>query len=171
MSDRFDVKNMEVHERNAICSRISNDIWSSLTGKVSVNFDDPTTCHLYFGDEVGRPGTILTFFPWPDAPKGRKGIGQVITISFLIPINSINYWIDRCKNQEIHFQGPTKRSQIKSVLAVARLQPYAKQQGGRQMKQFRILVVHCGLSCVEVVCSIIILNILVSSDATQQVMA
>jgi glyoxalase family protein len=74
-----------------------------------VNFDDPTTYHLYFGDDVGRPGTILTFFPWPDAPKGRRGTGQVIAISFLIPVNSINYWIDRFKNQKIHFQGPTKR--------------------------------------------------------------
>ncbi|MDQ5868222.1 MAG: hypothetical protein M3530_00685 [Thermoproteota archaeon] len=43
--------------------------------KLIVNFDDPTTYHLYFGDELGRPGTILTFFPWPDASKGYRGTG------------------------------------------------------------------------------------------------
>lgn len=43
--------------------------------KLTVNFDDPTTYHLYFGDELGRPGTILTFFPWPDASKGYRGTG------------------------------------------------------------------------------------------------
>ena len=77
--------------------------------KLTVNFDDPTTYHLYFGDEVGRPGTILTFFPWSDAPKGRIGTGQVITISFLIPANSIDYWVHRLQNQKIDFRGPTKR--------------------------------------------------------------
>jgi glyoxalase family protein len=57
--------------------------------KLTVNFDDPTTYHLYYGDELGHPGTILTFFPWPDAPKGRRGNGQVVTISFLRPENAI----------------------------------------------------------------------------------
>ena len=76
--------------------------------KLTVNFDDPTTYHLYFGDEWA-PGTILTFFPWADAPKGRRGTGQVIATSFLIPVNSMEYWIDRLKNQKIEFQGPIKR--------------------------------------------------------------
>ena len=39
--------------------------------KVTVNFDDPTTYHLYYGDGQGHPGTILTFFPWPGAMRGR----------------------------------------------------------------------------------------------------
>ena len=104
-----------IHHVTAIASNPQKniDFYTQILGlrlvKLTVNFDDPTTYHLYFGDEIGRPGTILTFFPWPDAPKGRRGTGQVITISFLIPVNSINYWIDRFKNQEIHFQGPTKR--------------------------------------------------------------
>ncbi|MDQ0337495.1 catechol 2,3-dioxygenase-like lactoylglutathione lyase family enzyme [Caldalkalibacillus uzonensis] len=41
--------------------------------KQTVNFDMPDTYHLYFGDRIGSPGTILTFFPWPMSPKGRKG--------------------------------------------------------------------------------------------------
>lgn len=104
-----------IHHVTAIASNPQKiiDFYTQVLGlrlvKLTVNFDDPTTYHLYFGDEVGRPGTILTFFPWPDAPKGRRGTGQVIAVSFLIPVNSINYWIERFKNQKIHFQGPTKR--------------------------------------------------------------
>src|SRR6476620_3642876 len=52
--------------------------------KRTVNFDDPGTYHLYYGDEVGSPGTILTFFPWPGAPQGHRGTGQIIDISFSI---------------------------------------------------------------------------------------
>ena len=41
--------------------------------KKTVNFDDPFTYHLYYGNETGRPGTILTFFPWEQIPQGRPG--------------------------------------------------------------------------------------------------
>jgi glyoxalase family protein len=104
-----------IHHVTAIASNPQKiiDFYTQILGlrlvKLTVNFDDPTTYHLYFGDEIGRPGTILTFFPWPDAPKGRRGTGQVITISFLIPVNSTSYWTDRLKNQKIHFQGPIRR--------------------------------------------------------------
>ena len=53
--------------------------------KFTVNYDDPGTHHLYFGDEQGNPGTILTFFPYPDAVRGRVGNGQVTLISYAIP--------------------------------------------------------------------------------------
>jgi glyoxalase family protein len=77
--------------------------------KLTVNFDDPTTYHLYYGDEIGQPGTILTFFPWANAPKGYRGTSQVITTSFLVPENSLYYWKDRLKSNDICFEGPTKR--------------------------------------------------------------
>ena len=77
--------------------------------KQTVNFDDPGTYHLYYGDEVGTPGTILTFFPWPGAPKGRRGTGQIIDISFSIPPAAVDYWIDRLSKQEITITGPTPR--------------------------------------------------------------
>lgn len=52
------------------------DYYTQLLGlrlvKLTVNFDDPTTYHLYYGDEIGHPGTILTFFPWPDAQVDEK---------------------------------------------------------------------------------------------------
>ena len=104
-----------IHHITAICSNPQKniDFYTKLLGlrlvKLTVNFDDPTTYHLYYGDEIGHPGTILTFFPWSDAPKGYRGTGQAITTSFLIPPNSIDFWKDRLKNNDICFEGPTKR--------------------------------------------------------------
>jgi glyoxalase family protein len=69
--------------------------------KQTVNYDDPGTYHLYFGDELGRPGTILTFFPWPGAPRGRHGVGQATVVSFSVPLDSLGFWEDRLRNHEI----------------------------------------------------------------------
>jgi glyoxalase family protein len=104
-----------IHHVTAIASNPQKniDFYTHILGlrlvKLTVNFDDPTTYHLYLGDEIGRPGTILTFFPWPNAPKGHRGTGQVITTSFLIPAYSIDYWVDRLKDQKIAVKGPIKR--------------------------------------------------------------
>ena len=89
------------------------DFYSGFLGlrlvKLTVNFDDPQTYHFYYGDDIGRPGTILTFFPWQSMPRGFRGTGQVITTSFLIPENSIEYWVSRLKSQGVSYTGPTKR--------------------------------------------------------------
>ncbi len=63
--------------------------------KKTVNFDDPGTYHLYYGDEVGNPGTILTFFPFAGVPRGRRGAGQVAAVAFAIPDASLGYWRER----------------------------------------------------------------------------
>ncbi len=60
--------------------------------KRTVNFDDPGTYHLYFGDESGRPGTLMTFFPWAGARSGRIGTGQVTHTAFAVPEGSLDYW-------------------------------------------------------------------------------
>lgn len=60
--------------------------------KTTVNFDDPGTYHLYYGDQSGKPGSLMTFFPWPDAPSGRHGTGQATTTSFSIPEASLGWW-------------------------------------------------------------------------------
>ncbi len=60
--------------------------------KTTVNFDDPGTYHLYYGDSSGKPGSLMTFFPWPDAPSGRHGTGQATTTSFSIPEPSLGWW-------------------------------------------------------------------------------
>jgi len=77
--------------------------------KLTVNFDDPTSYHLYYGDEVGHPGTILTFFPWPGAPKGRMGTGQLTATSFSIPEEATEYWVQRLKSRQISFEGSSNR--------------------------------------------------------------
>jgi len=60
--------------------------------KTTVNFDDPTTHHLYYGDATGRPGTILTFFPWPRAATGRPGAGMVNAVAFAVPSGVLSEW-------------------------------------------------------------------------------
>jgi catechol 2,3-dioxygenase-like lactoylglutathione lyase family enzyme len=73
--------------------------------KLTVNFDDPSAYHLYFGDELGRPGTVLTFFFWPDARSGRKGIGQATACAFSMPRGSEAYWIERLESYGIRIEG------------------------------------------------------------------
>ena len=69
--------------------------------KLTVNFDDPSSYHLYYGDELGRPGTILTFFAWPGAPRGRVGPPQVTATAFCVPPEAIDFWVKRLAAQGI----------------------------------------------------------------------
>lgn len=77
--------------------------------KLTVNFGDPGSYHFYFGDEVGRPGSILTFFAWPRGGAGRQGTGQVGTVSLAVPPASLGYWIERLLAQGIRYEGPIAR--------------------------------------------------------------
>lgn len=63
--------------------------------KKTVNFDDPGTYHLYYGDAQGQPGSIMTFFPWPGARPGRHGTGQTTATAFAVPAAAIDYWQQR----------------------------------------------------------------------------
>jgi glyoxalase family protein len=63
--------------------------------KKSINQDMPDTYHIYFGDYVGTPGTAMTFFGWPTWPKQRAGSGQVTTVSFQVPKDSLGFWSER----------------------------------------------------------------------------
>lgn len=60
--------------------------------KRSVNQDVPNTYHLFYADGVGTPGTDLTFFPWPDMPPARPGIGLAMEVSFAVPLGSLDWW-------------------------------------------------------------------------------
>ena len=79
-----------IHHVTAIASdpQRNVDFYAGLLGlrlvKRTVNFDDPQTYHLYYGDETGTPGSIMTFFPWPGARRGRIGAGQVGVTSFAV---------------------------------------------------------------------------------------
>jgi len=77
--------------------------------KKTVNFDDPQTYHFYYGDETGRPGSILTFFPWDGAPAGRRGVGETHQTAFRVPARSIAYWTQRLVEKGIPHQTPEKR--------------------------------------------------------------
>lgn len=63
--------------------------------KQTVNFDDPGTYHLYFGNEGGKPGTIITFFPWANARQGKIGDGQVGVTSYVVPKGAMSFWEKR----------------------------------------------------------------------------
>ncbi|MEH7361083.1 MULTISPECIES: ring-cleaving dioxygenase [Priestia] len=63
--------------------------------KQTVNFDDPGTYHLYFGNEGGKPGTIITFFPWANARQGKIGGGQVGVTSYVVPKGAMGFWEQR----------------------------------------------------------------------------
>ena len=101
-----------IHHVTAITSDAQRnvDFYTGLLGlrlvKVTVNFDDPSAYHLYYGDEVGHPGTILTFFAWPGIPGGRPGTGQLTTIAFTIPQASLDYWAQRLLSGGLQHQGP-----------------------------------------------------------------
>ena len=90
-----------IHHITAITGDPEENIWfyRGLLGlrmvKVTVNFDDPGSCHFYYGDGCGTPGTIITFFAWPGARRGRHGNGQVTSTSFAIPRGSAQFWKDR----------------------------------------------------------------------------
>jgi glyoxalase family protein len=71
--------------------------------KKTINFDIPEVYHLYFGNESGQPGTVITFFPWEKQKKGRIGTGQVGVTSYMIPIGSLSFWENRLKKFGVKF--------------------------------------------------------------------
>jgi len=77
--------------------------------KKTVNFDDPSVYHLYYGNETGDPGTILTFFPWEKLQNGKPDKGQVVAIAFSAPTNSKEFWLKQLKDKKINFESPFNR--------------------------------------------------------------
>ena len=63
--------------------------------KQTVNFDEPSVYHLYYGDEVGTPGTVMTYFPFPNMMQGRAGVGEVGETQFSVPKGTLGFWKDR----------------------------------------------------------------------------
>jgi glyoxalase family protein len=96
-----------LHHVTAIASdpQRNLDFYVGLLGlrfvKRTVNFDDPGSYHFYFGDNRGTPGTILTFFPWPGAPRGIRGTGQIEATAFAISSESVGYWLERFKQHQV----------------------------------------------------------------------
>jgi glyoxalase family protein len=104
-----------LHHVTAIASdaRRNLDFYTRILGlrlvKRTVNFDDPSTYHLYFGDETGRPGTILTFFPWQHVAPGQLGVGQTFETAFRVPAASLGYWTHRLVEYGVPHANPERR--------------------------------------------------------------
>jgi glyoxalase family protein len=96
-----------LHHMTAICGDAQRnvDFYVGVLGlrlvKKTVNFDDPGTYHLYYGDGQGNPGTLLTFFAWPGANRGRHGLGQVTATALTIPTASLDYWRTRLAEHNV----------------------------------------------------------------------
>lgn len=112
-----------IHHVTAIASdpQRNLDFYAGVLGmrlvKRTVNFDDPTTYHFYFGDAEGTPGSILTFFPWPDARRGRQGAAQIAVASFAILPSSVGFWIERFIRHHVEFSQPVSRFEDERVIA------------------------------------------------------
>jgi glyoxalase family protein len=111
-----------IHHITIVCSNAQRtiDFYTKVLGqrfiKKTVNFDDPGSYHLYFGNELGRPGSVITFFEWPDAPKGRPGIGG--THHFALIVNDYNgllQWKRRLVDLGLAVDGPLDRHYFKSI--------------------------------------------------------
>jgi glyoxalase family protein len=89
------------------------DFYAGILGlkmvKKTINFDDPGVYHLYYGNDTGSPGTIMTFFPYRGMRKGRHGNGQMTFTSFSVPDTSLDYWVNRLEKFRIDFTKPRER--------------------------------------------------------------
>lgn len=84
--------------------------------KQTVNFDDPGSYHLYFGDALGRPGTAVTFFEWPRAPRGRWGLGGTHHVALTVADeNGLLRWKRRLQDLGLNVSGPLDRHYFKSI--------------------------------------------------------
>lgn len=77
--------------------------------KKTVNFDAPEIYHLYYGNETGNPGTILSFFPYEGLAHGRQGRGMLNTTAFSVPLGAVEFWRKRLSRFEIAFKEPVER--------------------------------------------------------------
>ncbi len=82
--------------------------------KRTVNFDDPSTYHFYYGDSLGRPGTILTFFPWPLARRGTHGSGQTTATALAVPNGSLTTWHRHLVDHGVEV-GETSREKLEAA--------------------------------------------------------
>jgi glyoxalase family protein len=107
--EKMSKKTMGIHHITAIVGHPQEnvDFYAGVLGlrmvKQTVNFDDPGTYHLYFGNEAGAPGTIITFFPWAGAHQGTIGDGQVGVTSYVVPKGAFDFWKKRLEKFNISF--------------------------------------------------------------------
>ncbi|WP_266365408.1 ring-cleaving dioxygenase [Tellurirhabdus rosea] len=104
-----------LHHITAIANNAQRnyDFYTQVLGlrmvKKTVNFDDPTTYHFYYGNEQGSPGTILTFFPWEGIGPGRNGVGMATEIGYSVPADSLENWAERFRAAGVSTGEPAER--------------------------------------------------------------
>lgn len=104
-----------IHHITAIAGDAARnlDFYTRILGmrlvKKTVNYDDPGTYHLYFADEAGSPGTVLTFFLWGHAPQGRNGVGLAQQTMLRVPEHAIGYWAHRFVEMSVPHEAIEKR--------------------------------------------------------------
>jgi glyoxalase family protein len=111
-----------LHHITLVCADAQRtiDFYTSVLGlrliKKTVNFDDPGRYHLYFGDELGRPGSVVTFFEWPGADRGYPGIGGTHHFALQVPdYNGLLQWKRRLTDHGLDVNGPLDRNYFKSI--------------------------------------------------------
>ncbi|MDF2232458.1 ring-cleaving dioxygenase [Albimonas sp. CAU 1670] len=94
-------------------ARRNLDVYTRVLGlrlvKKTVNFDDPSAYHFYYGDEAGAPGSILTFFPWEQAAPGRLGAGETQETLFRVPAGATEWWAQRLEDAGLDVCAPETR--------------------------------------------------------------
>ena len=111
-----------LHHITLVCSNAQRtvDFYTQVLGlrlvKKTVNFDDPGSYHLYFGDHIGKPGSAVTFFEWARAPRGKSGIGGTHHFALIVEdYEGLLRWKRRLTDLEIHIDGPFDRHYFTSI--------------------------------------------------------
>jgi glyoxalase family protein len=154
-----------IHHITAIASSASENLafYTGVLGlrlvKRTVNFDDPHTYHLYYGDENGTPGTLLTFFPWEGAPAGQPGSGMVTSIAMGIPAAARDFWVRRLQSTGVAVTTGTRFDEAVigfcdphglplELVAVEELPPHAPWSGSTVPVDCQIRGVHSAAATV-----------------------
>jgi glyoxalase family protein len=104
-----------IHHITAIAgnAKRNHDFYTNVLGqrmvKKTVNFDDPETYHLYYGDKQGTPGTILNFLPVGKYYAGRRGARQATEIGYSVPENSFDFWLKRFRKTQRYLQQGSRK--------------------------------------------------------------
>jgi len=100
-----DIKGLHHVTSMAADANENNSFFTNTLGlrrvKKTVNFDAPEVYHLYYGDEIGTPGSVMTYFPFGQMPRGRRGVGEVGTTEFAVPKGALPFWTEHLGNHGV----------------------------------------------------------------------
>jgi len=111
----MDNKTLGLHHITAIAGNAKRnyEFYTKVLGlrlvKKTVNFDDPQTYHFYYGDKIGTPGSILTFFPWEGIIPGKRGVGMATEFGYSVPEGSLDFWIKRFEEMNVTYNKPAEK--------------------------------------------------------------